>query len=482
MKTYRHHVRRQGVVLIIVALVILVLVAIVALAVDAGYAIVVKADLQATADAAALAGASGLSTSEQEARLRAAQYALKNTVNGHPVALQPFDIQLGTWDPSAHPPFNPSGSPPHAVKVTAYLTAARGNPVGMFFAKVFGRQSVDVTATATAVFGSRDIALAMDYSGSMAYDSQFRHWRRLGLNEIILNLRHIWEDLGSPQYGNMQLDPVPLTGTSTQIKRALGLVYDDASGTHTVPYPYPHHPSGWDGYISYVKNDPDLASAGCSNRYGYLTLMDYWQTNKGPILESYNMTPDLWRTREQPVTAVKDAVTIFLAFLRQVETDDRVALVAYTSADGTAVLEVPLTTDFALIETTSRHRQAGHYHDMTNMAAGIEKARNELVARGRPGSLRMVVLLSDGVANYPSSSTAKQRAIDQAYLAAEDHLPIVTVSLGAQADTRIMQQIADITGGIHFNIPGGDDVSDYEDALLTAFALIAGQRPLKLVD
>jgi hypothetical protein len=44
-----------------------------------------------------------------------------------------------------------------------------------------------------------------------------------------------------------------------------------------------------------------------------------------------------------------------------------------------------------------------------------------------------------------------------------------------------MQQVADMTGGIHFNIPGGQSVAEYEAALKDTFRKIAEKRPLQLV-
>ena len=57
----------------------------------------------------------------------------------------------------------------------------------------------------------------------------------------------------------------------------------------------------------------------------------------------------------------------------------------------------------------------------------------------------------------------------------------MTVSLGAAADTALMASIAQMTNGVHFNIPGGQSVSDYEEDLKDVFREIAKDRPLKLV-
>ena len=53
--------------------------------------------------------------------------------------------------------------------------------------------------------------------------------------------------------------------------------------------------------------------------------------------------------------------------------------------------------------------------------------------------------------------------------------------MGTGADTSIMQQAADLTEGIHFNVPGGSSQADYYNQLYATFEQIAKARPLKLV-
>ena len=45
-----------------------------------------------------------------------------------------------------------------------------------------------------------------------------------------------------------------------------------------------------------------------------------------------------------------------------------------------------------------------------------------------------------------------------------------------------MESIADITGGVPVNVPGGQSVAAYKDDLNAIFVEIAGHRPLRLVD
>ena len=71
--------------------------------------------------------------------------------------------------------------------------------------------------------------------------------------------------------------------------------------------------------------------------------------------------------------------------------------------------------------------------------------------------------------------------LDEAELCAEAGYPNVTVSLGASAEAALMEEVAEITGGVHFNVPVGQSVSDYSADLEDVFWAIAEARPLKIV-
>ena len=101
---------------------------------------------------------------------------------------------------------------------------------------------------------------------------------------------------------------------------------------------------------------------------------------------------------------------------------------------------------------------------------------------GRSSAGKLMVLMTDGQANLPQNEkTAKRRALEEAHAAAAARIPIVTISLGAGADTDLMQQIADITKGVYFEIPGGQPVADYEEQLKDVFRRVASDRKLALV-
>ena len=440
-----------------------ILLGMLAFSIDTGYMLTLRTEAQRAADAGALAGAaslgSGITVADQQAR----EFTQRNLVGSRAVLSSAIDVEFGQWDAQSRT-FLPSASAPGAVRVFA-----RRENQPLFFGGIFGRRQFDIGAQAVASFGPRDIMVVLDYSASMNDDSELGHIGMLGRSAVEGNIRRIYGELGTPTLGSMSWNGQSISSSDrTLIKKQLGIT--------NVPYPYPG--GSWDEYINYVQGSSTLAGAGYARRYGYLTLVNYWLEQR-PM---YREIPDLWKTSEQPITALKDSISIFLAYLGQSQTQDRVGLAVYTAADGTAKLESPLTSNYRSVETISRQRQAGHYDHFTNIGAGMKTGRLEMERNGRSGALQMMVLMTDGIANRPTNTAiAKQLVLDEARLAARDKFPIVTISLGAAADKQLMQAVADITKGVHFNVPGGRSVSEYEQQLKDIFRQIADRRPLKLV-
>ncbi len=94
----------------------------------------------------------------------------------------------------------------------------------------------------------------------------------------------------------------------------------------------------------------------------------------------------------------------------------------------------------------------------------------------------MVVLLGFVVMRVDIGFIELTRTQLQSAAAAKtDKIKILTISLGAGADTSLMQQVADITGGEHFNVPGGASISDMQAQLEVTFRRIANSRTLRLI-
>ena len=176
---------------------------------------------------------------------------------------------------------------------------------------------------------------------------------------------------------------------------------------------------------------------------------------------------------------------MFMDYIRAVDTDDRLALVVYNGPDGNALVETPLTHDLTLVASLAAQRQAGHYHSYTNIGAGMAGSSAELQENARMGAFKMIVLMTDGNANWHNgvydTTAARNHVLSEAAAASGVNIPIVTISLGASADVNLMNQVADITESRTFNVPGGQSVSEYRDGLYQVFRDIADNRPLKLV-
>lgn len=132
---------KRGSTIIIVCVALALLFAFAVLAVDGAIVMASKTQLQAAADAAALAGASGLLTgSQDEAIDRAIAFAASNTAveeSRTPVVITAEDVTFPE---------------PDVCRVRTHRTVATGDPVRTYFMRVLvpGSKTADMTAVAAA--------------------------------------------------------------------------------------------------------------------------------------------------------------------------------------------------------------------------------------------------------------------------------------------------------------------------------------------
>jgi hypothetical protein len=139
----------RGGVLPLVALCLTVLLGFAAIAIDLGQERALRAQLEGTADAAALAAAAQL-PDESKARKKALEYAEQNmpeAINGH--VLLDDDIVFGTWYADKRE-FVVDGPVTNAVQVTVRRGGPNGNPSPTFFLHVFGYDHADIAALSLA--------------------------------------------------------------------------------------------------------------------------------------------------------------------------------------------------------------------------------------------------------------------------------------------------------------------------------------------
>ena len=157
----------SGAILPVAVLCLTVILGMGALAIDVTRGFVARDQLQASADAAALAGAS-LVFDQTASRAAALQYGNLNAPTGAGTVISAADVVFGTWN-SGTRTFTAGGANPNAVQTTTRMTGAQGNAVPTVIASALGFNSFDVTATAIATGDNGaqwDVVLVQDVTGS----------------------------------------------------------------------------------------------------------------------------------------------------------------------------------------------------------------------------------------------------------------------------------------------------------------------------
>ncbi len=165
----KHTSSRRGAIAVLAAVLSVIMLAMLAFAIDVGYVSLVKTQLQAAADASALAAASRIGQTDMVSTAKSV--GSSNTASGRSVQINSSDVETGIWDSSALT-FTPSVSTINSVRVTARTNSASGGTTPMFFGRVLGWNSLDQKASAVATVNPRDIAFVVDLSASMNYDTR----------------------------------------------------------------------------------------------------------------------------------------------------------------------------------------------------------------------------------------------------------------------------------------------------------------------
>lgn len=167
--------------------------------------------------------------------------------------------------------------------------------------------------------------------------------------------------------------------------------------------------------------------------------------------------------------ALKGAVKQFCDVVDSVGNGkDRVAMISYSDV---ATLQSGFTTD---LNTIRVKMDASVYAGATNIYDGLKTAIDQVEVNARPASDRMVILLTDGLANRPLNVDAYQYARNQGLRAKTLGLPVYTISFGADADPSLMQYIADQTGTTHYHVD--DPTPQTKDDLRQTFERLAHAR------
>jgi hypothetical protein len=163
---------RRGAITPLTAFMLVFLIGMVSFVVDLGWVVVVRTELQAAADAAALAGADPLmdgyvqyqmataasqptilSNAMSAARTKAKNFASYNGAGGvGSLTLLDSDIEFGLTDASGNYTAYNSNSPvfPNTIKVVLRRDSSANGSLNLFFAQVLGNSTANVSARAAA--------------------------------------------------------------------------------------------------------------------------------------------------------------------------------------------------------------------------------------------------------------------------------------------------------------------------------------------
>src|SRR6185312_11063434 len=190
MNVKQLHKPRRGTVLPMLAVSLIGLFSFVGLAIDLGLLALARTNCQNAADIAALAGTRQLNNNVTDTNRTAALAQAKSAVYGTAGVTNSANYDVNTAFTSAQIQSVTAGQ--YAYNTTSQtFSAIYPNSIGIgqswtamqvilstqqptFFMKIWGVSSMPMSATAVAVHRPRDVALAIDMTGSMGFGSQAR--------------------------------------------------------------------------------------------------------------------------------------------------------------------------------------------------------------------------------------------------------------------------------------------------------------------
>src|SRR5207247_868148 len=166
-----------------------------------------------------------------------------------------------------------------------------------------------------------------------------------------------------------------------------------------------------------------------------------------------------------PANRIDVAKQTAIEFVRA-RSSDRIGLVAFAAQ---ALTQVPLTTDYAVLEQGIRGLKIGMLEDGTAIGTGIATAANRL--RRAPGKSKVIVLLTDGVNNR---GTVDPRTAAQA--AESFGIRIYTIGVGTRGQAPV--PMGQGLEGLRYQMMP----VEIDEPLLTEIASTSGGRYFRATD
>ena len=457
-------IRRRGAIVVLAAFLMIMMMGMIAFSFDLGYILLVKTELQVAADSAALAAGSQMSAPKQDLQDVAKNYVKMHNAGGHNIKIENSDIEYGIWDSDTRT-FVATNAVGNALRITARRDDATGNN-GLFFAKVLGHDTFDVSVSAIALGNPRDICLVVDLSGSMNNDTEpgysgngsiggtYGVIRTQMMQEVFTDMNFgtypgAQQDIGQPlgvsnfsdlynRYGPLNSYSIPYTyrissndSSSTRQTKAYKWMIDYQVASimpNAQPAPNSNNNASYQYWRDYLES---VVSQSNSNEHiGYRTYVQFLmdEGRQGQVGGQYSQmsvesgycpfhnetvgdTTFSFPPREQPTHSCRRSLIAAIQEIKEKNSSipdmaqrDWVSIVTFDTVNGTQLVQ-SLTGDYDLAMgkcTTFQACEDSYLSTATE--TGLIGADAHLTSNGRSNTQRVVVLLTDGMPNLKSSS------------------------------------------------------------------------------
>lgn len=263
----RNATHRPAAVLPLVTICLVGLFGFVALAIDIGMMAVARTQSQSAADSAALAGARTLNgksgNNKTNAEAEAKEAAQANLVlNSQVSATQVTTVRSGVYryDTTSQRFVADFNTPPSSLEAYGVMQVVITTQQPTYFGRALGVSAMQVSARATAVHRPRDVAISLDFSGSMKFSSEFNYPSLASSTSSLTG--GLNGDTTFPQFGPWKIYP---TGSTTPMRYSTSSFVDSGGEAHAannLTMTTPHGPP-------IVNNFQTNAAASGTNAFVY---------------------------------------------------------------------------------------------------------------------------------------------------------------------------------------------------------------------
>ncbi|GBD23262.1 hypothetical protein HRbin29_00922 [bacterium HR29] len=473
--------REAGQALVLFAAGLLGFLVVLGLSIDVGRFLWARTQIQAAVDAAALAAAQSM-PDQQDAAQQAEWFWLDNS--GF-IRSQGRNVQFRV----TYPPGN------KAVRVEASAE------IPTWFVRLVGFDRWNVSAAGEAESQVLDIAMVLDISGSMCFDTYPQveaqtAWMSPGRADRIPRLTQPIP-AGGPDVITIYLDSVAIFNSTSSSANSQNFGYNAST-----PY-YQRSIGGRAGTIMIDRELFTIQSINATNNSMQVRrARQNLNTGQWTTKDAHAAGAEVWANRLscvraapngtagpfEPYDSMVDAADYFVTLF-----DPQYDKIGVANFSNRANLVTNLSSSFSAVRNALHSMNPPN--GATNIAHAIAVGRQILDGAGkRANAVRVLVLLTDGVANtYCGSATyspnaynstscsegsgtsaAVQHAFAEAQRAKNGQIIIYTIGLGNEVDHDFLRQIAEMTGGKYFYSPTAEQLDE-------AFQAVAEQTHIALV-